>query len=179
MVTKPLLMNSRLFLADSRPADMGTGTANLGGGGGRRGRRRSYQEQPISDINVTPFVDVMMVLLIIFMVAAPLSVVGIPVDLPKTSAPTLPGDEEEPLTVTITVDGRVMIQETETPQELLVQKLQAIGAERDSNKIFLRADGRNDWNRVAVIMSLLNAAGFSDIGLVTDIAGPAQNDTEG
>jgi biopolymer transport protein TolR len=120
-----------------------------------------------------------MVLLIIFMVAAPLSVVGIPVDLPKTSAPTLPGDEEEPLTVTITVDGRVMIQETETPQELLVQKLQAIGAERDSNKIFLRADGRNDWNRVAVVMSLLNAAGFSDIGLVTDIAGPAQNGSEG
>ncbi len=115
MVTKPLLMNSQLLLGDSRLADMGTGTGNLGGGGGRRGRRRSYQEQPISDINVTPFVDVMMVLLILFMVAAPLSVVVIPVDMPKPSAPTLPGHEEEPRTVTIAVEGRVMIQEAETP----------------------------------------------------------------
>jgi biopolymer transport protein TolR len=127
----------------------------------------------MSEINVTPFVDVMMVLLIIFMVAAPLSVVGIPVELPETSATALPGDEEEPLTVTITFDGQIMIQETETSQGVLVQRLQAIAAERDSNKIFLRADGRNDWNRVAEIMGLLNAGGFSDIGLVTDFAGPA------
>jgi biopolymer transport protein TolR len=179
VATKPLLMNSRLFLADSRLADMGAGTLNSGGDGGRRGRRRSRDEQPISEINVTPFVDVMMVLLIIFMVAAPLSVVGIPVELPKTSAAALPGDEEEPLTVTITVDGRVIIQETETSQDVLVQKLQAIAAERDSNKIFLRIDGRNDWNRVAEVLGLLNAAGFSDIGLVTDTAGPAPNGSGG
>ncbi len=153
---------------------MGAGVINSGGGGGgRRGRRRSSRVQPMSEINITPFVDVMLVLLIIFMVAAPLSVVGVPVELPETSATALPGDEEEPLTVTITADGGVMIQETETTREELVDRLRAIASERSSDKIFLRADGRNDWNGVAQIMGLLNAAGFSDIGLVTDVATPA------
>ena len=147
---------------------MGAGVIAKGGSGGKRRRRRSGRSRPMSEINVTPFVDVMLVLLIIFMVAAPLSVVGVPVELPETAATALPGDEEEPLTVTITEDGRVMIQETETDEASLVSRLQAIAAERDSNKIFLRADGRNDWNRVAGIMGLLNAAGFTDIGLVTD-----------
>src|SRR6056297_3831404 len=91
-------------------------------GGGSR-RRRARRAQPMSEINVTPFVDVMMVLLIIFMVAAPLSVVGVPVELPETSATALPGDEEEPLTVTITNDGRVMIQETDTTEAELVARL--------------------------------------------------------
>lgn len=158
---------------------MGAGVINSGGDGGRRGRRRSRRAKPMSEINVTPFVDVMLVLLIIFMVAAPLSVVGIPVELPETSATALPGDEEEPLTVTITVDGQVMIQETETSEDVLVQQLQAIAGERNSNKIFLRADGRNDWNRVAQVMGLLNAGGFSDIGLVTDISSPALDGTDG
>lgn len=151
---------------------MGGGVLNSESEGGRRGRRRSRRGQPMSEINVTPFVDVMLVLLIIFMVAAPLSVVGVPVELPETTATALPGDDEEPLTVTITDDGRVMIQETDTTEAELVTRLQAIAAERTSDKIFLRADGRNDWNRVAQIMGLLNAGGFSDIGLVTDIASP-------
>ena len=150
-----------------------------GDDGGRRRRRRARRGQPMSEINVTPFVDVMMVLLIIFMVAAPLSIVGVPVELPETSATALPGDDEEPLTVTITNDGRVMIQETDTSEEELVARLQAIAAERTSDKIFLRADGRNDWNRVAYIMGLLNAGGFSDIGLVTDIASPAADGADG
>ncbi len=158
---------------------MGAGVMKSGGDEGRRGRRKSRRGQPMSEINVTPFVDVMLVLLIIFMVAAPLSVVGVPVELPKTTADALPGDEEEPLTVTITVDGVVMIQETETPEDELVAKLSAIAAERTSEKIFLRADGRNDWNRVAEIMGLLNAGGFSDIGLVTDIAGPVPTGADG
>ncbi|WP_108816449.1 ExbD/TolR family protein [Loktanella sp. Alg231-35] len=158
---------------------MGAGVMKSGDDGGRRRRRRSRRGQPMSEINVTPFVDVMLVLLIIFMVAAPLSVVGVPVQLPETSATALPGDEEEPLTVTITDDGRVMIQETDTPEDTLVARLQAIAAERTSDKIFLRADGRNDWNRVAQIMGLLNAGGFSDIGLVTDIAGPAPDAADG
>jgi len=149
---------------------MSAGVMKQGDDGGRRRRRRSRRGQPMSEINVTPFVDVMMVLLIIFMVAAPLSIVGVPVELPETAATALPGDDEEPLTVTITNDGRVMIQETEVPQEALVARLQAIAAERTSDKIFLRADGRNDWDRVARIMGLLNAGGFGDIGLVTDIA---------
>jgi biopolymer transport protein TolR len=158
---------------------MSAGVMKNGDDGGRRRRRRSRRGQPMSEINVTPFVDVMMVLLIIFMVAAPLSVVGIPVELPETSATALPGDEEEPLTVTITADGRVMIQETEVAQADLVGRLQGIAAERASDKIFLRADGRNDWNRVAQIMGLLNAGGFSDIGLVTDIASTVTDGADG
>ncbi len=178
MAMGPLQMNSLLSLAGSRITDMGAGKLNSGSDGIGRGRRGSRRAQPMSEINVTPFVDVMMVLLIIFMVAAPLSVVGIPVELPETAATALPGDQEEPLTVTITVDGQVMIQETETSQDVLVQQLQAIAAQRESDKIFLRADGRNDWNRVAEIMGLLNAGGFSNIGLVTDIAAPTLNGTD-
>ncbi|WP_375254333.1 ExbD/TolR family protein [Yoonia sp.] len=155
---------------------MGAGVMKSGDDGGKRRRRRSRRGQPMSEINVTPFVDVMLVLLIIFMVAAPLSIVGVPVELPETSATALPGDDEEPLTVTITNDGRVMIQETDVAEEALVMRLQAIAAERTSDKIFLRADGRNDWNRVAQIMGLLNAGGFADIGLVTDIATPGDTD---
>ena len=158
---------------------MGAGVIQGGGDGGRRKRRRSRRSAPMAEINVTPFVDVMMVLLIIFMVAAPLSVVGVPIELPETAATALPGDEEEPLTVTITDDGRVMIQETETDEAALVARLQAIAAERDSNKIFLRADGRNNWNRVATIMGLLNAAGFTDIGLVTDTLAPPADASDG
>lgn len=151
---------------------MGAGVMKSGGNGGGR-RRRKGRSQPMSEINVTPFVDVMLVLLIIFMVAAPLLTVGVPVELPKTAADALPNDDEEPLTVTITADGAVMIQETETDFATLVPKLQAIAAERTSNRIFLRADGANAWNTVAEVMGALNAGGFSNIGLVTDIGGPA------
>jgi len=140
------------------------------GGNHRRRRRRA---QPMAEINVTPFVDVMLVLLIIFMVAAPLMTVGVPVELPKTAANALPTDDEEPLTVTITAEGLVMIQNTEVPEDELVAKLQAIAAERVSDRVYLRADGANEWNRVAEIMGALNAGGFSNIGLVTDIGGPA------
>ena len=143
-------------------------------GGSRRRRRRARRTQPMSEINVTPFVDVMLVLLIIFMVAAPLLTVGIPVELPETTANALPTDEEEPLTVTITADGRTLIQNTETAREELVAKLTAIAAERTSDRIFLRADGANSWNAVAEVMGDLNAGGFSNIGLVTDIAQEAE-----
>jgi biopolymer transport protein TolR len=147
-----------------------------GGGGRRRGRRRV---QPMAEINITPFVDVMLVLLIIFMVAAPLMTVGVPIELPKTAATALPSDQEEPLTVTITGEGIVMIQNTETDPSELVAKLQAIAAERTSDRIFLRADGANAWNTVAEIMGALNAGGFSNIGLVTDIAGPSPSGDDG
>lgn len=127
----------------------------------------------MSEINVTPFVDVMLVLLIIFMVAAPLLTVGVPVELPKTAANALPAeDEEEPLTVTVTADGRIMIQTTDVSPEELIPRLQGIAAERTSDRIFLRADGANAWARVAEVMGALNAGGFSNIGLVTDVGGP-------
>lgn len=149
---------------------MGAGVMKSDSGGGRRRRRRSARSQVMAEINITPFVDVMLVLLIIFMVAAPLMTVGIPVELPETSANALPSDDEEPLTVTITADGRTLIQTTETPREDLIAKLTAIAAERTSDRIFLRADGANSWNAVAEIMGDLNAGGFSNIGLVTDMA---------
>ncbi|WP_106745610.1 ExbD/TolR family protein [Yoonia maritima] len=158
---------------------MGAGVMKSGDGGGRRRRRRGSRVQPMAEINITPFVDVMLVLLIIFMVAAPLMTVGVPVELPKTAADALPGDDEEPLTVTITADGVIMIQETETSPEELVAKLQAIAAERTSDRIFLRADGANQWNSVAEIMGALNAGGFSNIGLVTDVGGPSFAGSDG
>lgn len=150
---------------------MGAGVMKSGGGGGgRRRRRRSSGNQPMAEINVTPFVDVMLVLLIIFMVAAPLLTVGVPVELPQTAATALPTDDEEPLTVTITAEGVVTIQETETLRAELIPKLSAIAAERTSDRIYLRADGANSWDAVAQIMGDLNEAGFTNIGLVTDIA---------
>ena len=141
----------------------GKGTRRRRGGGGRR---------PMAEINVTPFVDVMLVLLIIFMVAAPLLTVGVPVELPQTAANALPTDEEEPLTVTLTAEGTILIQATEVAPDDLVVRLRGIAAERTSDRIFLRADGANEWNRVAEVMGALNAGGFSNIGLVTDIGGP-------
>lgn len=143
-----------------------------GGSGGRRRGRGKRGAQPMSEINVTPFVDVMLVLLIIFMVAAPLLTVGVPVELPKTAADALPGEEEEPLTVTVAADGRVMIQTTDVAAEELIPRLRAIAAERASDQVFLRADGGIPYARVMEVMGALNAGGFSNIGLVTDTGGP-------
>ncbi len=137
---------------------------------GRRRRRR--RAKPMSEINVTPFVDVMLVLLIIFMVAAPLLTVGVPVELPETAAEALPTDEEEPLTVTLTAEGEVSIQDTPVAADSLIPRLQAIAAERTSDRIFLRADGGIAYARVAEVMGALNAGGFSNIGLVTETGGP-------
>lgn len=141
------------------------------GGGNRRRRRRGGAAQ-MSEINITPFVDVMLVLLIIFMVAAPLLTVGVPVELPKTAAQALPAEQEEPLTVTITADGVVQIMTTETAREELIPKLRAVAAEREGDRVFLRADGTVPYSAVMEIMGALNAGGFSNIGLVTDIGGP-------
>lgn len=151
---------------------MGAGVAKKQAGGGSRRRRRS-RAQPMAEINVTPFVDVMLVLLIIFMVAAPLLTVGVPVELPKTSANPLPAEQEAPLTVTVSADGAVAIQTTPTPLDQLVPKLRAIAAERSSDRVYLRADGALPYETVVQIMGALNAGGFADIGLVTDIGGPA------
>ena len=150
---------------------MGAGVQARGGGGGRRGRRRG-RAAAMSEINVTPFVDVMLVLLIIFMVAAPLLTVGVPVELPKTAASALPTEQEEPLTITMTSDGRLLIQNSEVVDADLIPRLRAIAAERTSDKVFLRADGAIPYQRVAQLMGALNAGGFTNIGLVTDTDGP-------
>ena len=158
---------------------MGAGVINNGGGGKGSRRRRRRRAQPMSEINVTPFVDVMLVLLIIFMVAAPLMTVGVPVELPKTAAKALATDQEEPLTETITAEGVVMIQKTETAREELISKLRAVAAERASTKVYLRADGAVPYEQVVQVMGALNAGGFDDIGLVTDIGGPALDGSGG
>lgn len=158
---------------------MGAGVINSGSGGKGNRRRRRRRSAPMAEINVTPFVDVMLVLLIIFMVAAPLMTVGVPIELPKTAAKALATDPEEPLTVTITAEGVVMIQKTETAREDLVAKLRAIAAERESTKVYLRADGAVSYETVVQVMGALNAGGFDDIGLVTDIGGPALDGTDG
>jgi len=150
---------------------MGAQLMEKGGGGGRRARRR--RNRPMSEINVTPFVDVMLVLLIIFMVAAPMLTVGVPVELPRTAAGALPAEQEEPLTVTLTADGRVMLQTTEIAPTELVPRLRAVVAERRGDKVFLRADGTIPYARVAEVMGALNAGGFRNIGLVTESGGPS------
>lgn len=142
------------------------------GEGGVRRRRRRGNAAAMSEINVTPFVDVMLVLLIIFMVAAPLLTVGVPIKLPETAATPLPTEQEEPLTITLSSDGRTVIQETETARDALVPKLRAIMAERKDDKVFLRADGGIPYGEVAQVMGALNAAGFRNIGLVTESGGP-------
>jgi biopolymer transport protein TolR len=141
-------------------------------GSRRRGRGRRGNLRPMSEINVTPFVDVILCLLIIFMVSAPLMTVGVPIDLPDTSAEALPSEDEEPLTVTLTPEGEVLIQTTPVAEGDLITRLQAIAAERDTTRIFLRADGGIPYNDVMRIMGALNAGGFREIGLVTDSGGP-------
>lgn len=143
------------------------------GGTARRGRGRRRALTRMSEINVTPFVDVMLVLLIVFMVSAPLMTVGVPIELPETAAEALPSPDEEPLTVTLTAEGAVMIQTTEVAREELVTRLTAIAGERDTTQIFLRADGSIPYEEVMAVMGALNAGGFREIGLVTDAGGPA------
>ena len=152
-----------------------------GDGGGRRRRRGAAR--PMSEINVTPFVDVMLVLLIIFMVAAPLLTVGVPLDLPDTVAEPLPTEQEEPLTVNIDAEGRVYLQDTEHALETLLPKLAAIRKARgnadSAGKVFLRADQAVSHGVVAQVMAMLRTSGFKSIGIVTDqapaAATPAQD----
>lgn len=149
---------------------MGAGVVERGGSGKRR--RSHAKRKPMSEINVTPFVDVMLVLLIIFMVAAPLLTVGVPIELPETAATPLPSEEEEPLAIAIAADGRLLLQNTEIDRETLIPKLRAIAAERNDDKVFLRADGSIPYEQVMQVMGALNAGGFRNIGLVTDAGGP-------
>lgn len=143
-----------------------------GGGGGGRPRRRHAARRPMSEINVTPMVDVMLVLLIIFMVAAPLLTVGVPVELPRTAAAPLPSEREEPLTVSIAADGALVVQNSEVPRDEFIPRLRAVAAERTDGRVFLRADGGASYETVMQVMGALNASGFTNIGLVTEQGGP-------
>ena len=127
------------------------------------------EEKPMSDINTTPLVDVMLVLLIIFMVAAPLMTVGVPIDLPETKAKEMNSDTK-PITVSINKEGLVYLgEETETPIALdeIVPKLQAIAKAGAEERIFVRGDATADYGTIMKVMGLLNNAGYKNIGLVT------------
>jgi len=121
----------------------------------------------MAEINVTPMVDVMLVLLIIFMVAAPLLTVGVPIDLPQTQAKALNSDTQ-PITVSISKGGMVYLQETEIPIEEVVPKLQAIAQAGYNERIYVRGDKTADYGTVMNVMSRISYAGYKNLGLVTE-----------
>ncbi|MCZ6721123.1 MAG: protein TolR [Proteobacteria bacterium] len=131
-------------------------------------RRRRAKPQMMSQINVTPMVDVMLVLLIVFMITAPLLTAGVPVDLPRTAANPLPGDDQ-PLAVSIKADGTIYLQESEIALEDLVPRLAAVSERNPDVRILLRGDEAINYGRVMEVMGALNAAGFANVGLVTRI----------
>ena len=152
-----------------------------GGGGSGRGRRARGMRvsTTLAEINVVPLVDVMLVLLIIFMVAAPLLTVGVPIELPKTAAAPLPTEQEEPLTIALTADGQILVQNSAVERAELIPLLKAVAEERKSEKIFLRADGAIPYEGVMQVMGALNASGFNEIGLVTEQGGPKFDGQDG
>jgi biopolymer transport protein TolR len=142
---------------------MSVGTA---GRGGRGHRRRGRHHGLMSEINVTPFVDVMLVLLIIFMVAAPLLTVGVPIDLPETSANAM-NPETQPITISVNEAGQIYLQETEIPLEEVVAKLSAIATTGYEERIYVRGDKTTNYGIVMQVMARIQAAGYTKIGLVT------------
>ena len=142
-------------------------TANGAGGSGGGGRRwKRARTRPMSEINVTPFVDVMLVLLVIFMVTAPLLTVGVQVDLPETQA-SLISDPDEPLAVTINAEGAIFLQDTPIELPVLAARLIAITGANPDIRIFVRGDQTIDYGRVMQVMSTINRAGFKKVALIT------------
>jgi TolR protein len=127
---------------------------------------RNIKSKPFSDINVTPFVDVMLVLLVIFMVTAPLLTVGVQVDLPETNADTLQSDNE-PLEVTIDSSGIIFIQETKIGLSELIPKMKAITENRFDTKIYVRGDEKIDYGQIMMVLGELSGSGFSKVALIT------------
>ncbi|MGV8853258.1 MAG: protein TolR [Devosia sp.] len=145
---------------------MGMGVASGRGGGGGRGRR-GRKKAVMSEINITPMVDVMLVLLIIFMVAAPMMTAGVPIDLPKTAAADLPS-QSKPITVAVTPEGVIYVDENVVAEAELTSTLTSMGANGAEDRIFLRGDTTADYGSVMRVMGILSAAGFSKIGLITE-----------
>jgi biopolymer transport protein TolR len=141
---------------------MAGGIINNGGNG-----RARYK--PMSEINVTPMVDVMLVLLVIFMVAAPLLTVGVPVDLPQTKAPAI-NEQKEPLVITVNAEGKLFLQNSEIADDQLVPRLQAITKDNPDADIYVRGDRAINYGRVMEVMGMVSAAGFNKVSLVTEQA---------
>jgi len=144
------------------------GAALQGGGHTRGGSSRRRRKAPMSEINVTPMVDVMLVLLIIFMVTAPLLTVGVPVDLPRTDAAPITG-QDEPLVVSVNNQGQIFLQETEIDLPTLVARLQAITGNKPDSRIFVRGDRAVNYGRVVEVMGTLSSAGFSRVALLAEL----------
>lgn len=137
----------------------------MGTGSGRASRRS--RQKPFSEINVTPMVDVMLVLLIIFMVTAPLLTSGVQVDLPKTQSAPIQG-QDEPLVITVQANGRVFIQKTPVVIDELSAKLRAIAGEKKDTRIFVRGDKDVDYGRIMQVVGAINAGGFTKVALITE-----------
>jgi len=148
---------------------MAMAVSNGGGGGRRRGRRRGGGNAAMSDINVTPMVDVMLVLLIVFMVAAPLLTVGVPIDLPKTQAKQMDTDSK-PVTITVKPDGSVFLMDRPVQLNNLVTAIQPLTPGGTDDRIYLRGDTSANYGAVMQVMGVLSQAGYAKIGLITDQA---------
>ena len=138
--------------------------ASMSSGGGRA-RRRSRHARPMSEINVTPLVDVMLVLLIVFMVTAPLLTAGVPIDLPESQAQPL-ALEKEPITVTVDPEGRIFVKEEEVALDQLVPKLNQVAVSGLDERIYVRGDKTASYGTIMQVMGTINGAGFRRIGLV-------------
>jgi biopolymer transport protein TolR len=135
------------------------------GGARSSGRNGNRRYRPMADINVTPLVDVMLVLLVVFMVTAPLLAVGVPVDLPQTAAPPI-NEPKQPLTISVNRDGEIFIQDANVPIDGLVEKLQAATGGDPDSVLYVRGDKDINYGRVLEVMSLVTAAGFHKVSLV-------------
>ena len=138
-----------------------------------RSNLRRPSRGPVTDINVAPFVDVMLVLVIIFMVAAPLLNIGVPVDLPKATVKPLP-ESQDPLVVTVDGEGNIFIQEAEVPEEALVPRLRALSQVNADLRIFVRGDRAINYGRVMQVMGMVSRAGFSKVALVAEAPLPGE-----
>lgn len=142
------------------------GSLMSSGGGSRRGRRGGYR--PMADINVTPLVDVMLVLLIVFMITAPLLTVAVPIDLPKAQAQSVKQDKE-PLVISVDMRGQVYLQESKSELDDLVGKLKAVTGANPDARIFVRGDKGVPYGRIMEVMGTINAAGFTKVALVAEL----------
>ncbi len=140
------------------------------------GRTNRFHSAPFTEINVTPFVDVMLVLLVIFMVTAPMMTSGVSVDLPDSAAKALPG-QDEPLDISITGDGKIYIKKTEVQLSEVQPKLAAIAGEKKETRIFVRGDKSADYGSIMKVVGEINAAGFNKVALVTETGAPPANST--
>ncbi len=141
---------------------------DLGGGSGGGNRKSRQRTQPMTQINVTPFVDVMLVLLIVFMVTAPLMTVGVPVELPKTQAGQVEGSKE-PLVITIDARGDIFLQETKLTLQSLIPKLQAVGKAGFKDRIYIRGDSHVVFGKISKVMGHLSGSGYTKITVITDV----------